>query len=171
MDLARLRLLGTLRDTAQPGHPETLAHAVEAFVCLLTGRIHGEPTDEERLLARRIAAHAAAQGSPTHRRAHAFRAAYEATVTADRVIDLTDDPPPGLLALEDLVVLPRAQRAALALGCLLGFAEAEVAFVIGVRPSAVRAVIDDGIRTIRARARAAAEGTRRPQPAGRGRAA
>jgi len=136
MDGATLRLLERLRGASDPAGvpPRT---SLEAFMCLLSGTADGLDSTE------RLCVDVAATTEGP--RAEAFAMLYRASGE----LNLHPRQAPGMLALEGLLQLPKAERAAIALSCVAGFADAEVGAVIGVVPAEARATIETGIRTIR----------------------
>ncbi|HEX9713308.1 MAG TPA: hypothetical protein VGB52_12275 [Actinomycetota bacterium] len=146
MDGATLRLLETIRGAASVPSPPK--NALEAFTCLL----HGTPTPAlstvERLWVEVTAGDAEAQRWP---RAEAFRAIFAGELAQEKLTERRVAQ--GMLAIEGLLALPRAERAALALTCVLGFTEGEVAHVLEVEPQAAGEIIEQAVASVRHAAR------------------
>ena len=160
MNGATLRLLETIRAASAAATPPQTS--LEAFCCLLHGSTTPALTSAERVFIEVVARDAEAEAWA---RAEAFRRVYADEVSVEKVGDRSAAA--GALAIEGLMSLPRAERAALALSCVLGFTDGEVAHVLGSDADGARDVVESGVARVRAAARAP-EGD---EAAGGGRAA
>lgn len=149
MNDVTLRMLDMLRAASCPDGVPPM-HALEAFMCLLNGATSGLGTTDRLCVEL-----AATSDGP---RAEPFAMLYRASSDRDGA---RSGGRPWALAIEGLLTLPKPERAALALSCVAGFGEGEVAAVLGVPAEQARATIEAGVRAIRARAR---EGRPRGRP-------
>lgn len=143
MDGATLRLLETLRTASFAARPPR--SALEAFTCLLHGSATPALSGSERIWLETVSRQAEAEGWP---RAAVFAAIYQDDMAAEKVGERVSGG--GGLAIEGLLALPRAERAALALSCVLGFTDGEVAVVLGLQPAAAAATIEQAVELVRA---------------------
>lgn len=147
MDGATLRLLETIRGAAS--NPTPPVNSLEAFLCLLHGTPTPSLTTVERLWVELTAGDAERQ---RWARSEAFRVLYAGELAREKISERRAGS--GVLALDGLLALPRAERAALALSCVLGFTDGEVAHVLDVDPATATAVIEGGVAMVRAGAAA-----------------
>lgn len=164
MDSAALHLFSALRGDASGGDVPAgpRIEPLDAFACLVLGR---PPGALPATLARTVAAAVASgrrrletgRATPPPRllRAYPFREVYRAVRSRaakagpSRPAAPSGPRRPSALALEAVLQLRHRQRAALALRCILGFRDDEIAYVLGVsRAEAVR-VVEAGIAAVR----------------------
>lgn len=151
MDGATLRLLETIRTASFAVTPPQTA--LEAFCCLLHGTTTPSLSPVERVFVEVCARDAEAERWP---RAEAFRRVYAGELSAEKVGERSAAG--GALAIEGLLALPRTERAALALSCVLGFTDGEIAHVIGADDARARDVVESAVAMVRARAAASKDG-------------
>jgi hypothetical protein len=140
---ATLRLLETLR--AYGTSSDADRSALEAFARLIAAPA---PCAADIIWFTSVASDAAFAGSS---RTDGFRFAYEHALAANGGASRApaDQRTTGALALEGLLELPPRERAVLALSCLLGFTEGELAAIIDEPPAITRSILDAAVDRVR----------------------